>query len=456
VSSVNVGTGAVVVFRNSQAIPSGTPITLSGTINTDTSNVVGGGFITVLGALTFDGGTLTTAAGANSSDFQSYAFNNTVTVTGSTASSITSTSTSSAGNGIHLAHNTSGVSRTFNVADVTGDANADLTISARLVDSSNSQGATGMTKTGAGTLTLSGVNAYTGLTTVSAGTLSYGVADALSSGAVTVNGGILAVGNFSDTVGAVTLTSGSITGDTGVLTGTSYALDGAENTSVSAILGGTGALTKTGAGTATLSGSNTYTGDTTVSGGVLSLSGGAAIADTNTLLIIDNGKVDLASNETVDKLFIGGVQQAPGAYTSAHASNAFTGSGTLQVTSGPAGFSSWITGTFANGTVPEGQQGAGDDPDNDGISNLVEYAIAGLDPTVGNGALDTFTGLTLSFTKRQPLATDITYVIETSPDLQSPWTPQVTHTAPVNTDAIISHTLSDGPVKNFARLKVSQ
>jgi hypothetical protein len=119
-----------------------------------------------------------------------------------------------------------------------------------------------------------------------------------------------------------------------------------------------------------------------------------------------------------------------------------------------AGFSSWITGTFANGnTVPAGQQGANDDPDNDGISNLVEYAVAGLDPTVANGSIGTFTGLTLTFTKRTPLATDISYIIETSPNLQPPWTAQVTHGLG-NTDSTISYTLTSADEKLFGRLKV--
>jgi hypothetical protein len=65
-----------------------------------------------------------------------------------------------------------------------------------------------------GGTTVNAANTYTGLTTVSAGSLTYGVNDAISSGAVTVNGStaILALGTYTDTVGAVTLTAGSITG----------------------------------------------------------------------------------------------------------------------------------------------------------------------------------------------------------------------------------------------------
>jgi autotransporter-associated beta strand protein len=104
---------------------------------------------------------------------------------------------------------------------------------------------------------------------VNAGTLTYGVSNALSSGNLTANGGIINLGTYSDTVGTVTLTSGEINSSTGVLTGTSYAV---ASGSASAILAGAVNLTKTTAGTVTLSGTNTYTGITTVSGGTLSVS----------------------------------------------------------------------------------------------------------------------------------------------------------------------------------------
>jgi autotransporter-associated beta strand protein len=102
------------------------------------------------------------------------------------------------------------------------------------------------------------------------------VTNALSSGAVTVNGGTLDIKTYTDTVGVVTLTSGSITGTgTGALTGTSFVFNGTG--SVTAILAGTGAVSKTGAGTTTtLSGTNTYTGATQVDAGTLIVNGSLA------------------------------------------------------------------------------------------------------------------------------------------------------------------------------------
>ncbi len=130
-----------------------------------------------------------------------------------------------------------------------------------------------LTKLGAGTLTLSGANLHTGLTTVAGGTLAEGANNALASGGVTVNGGAtFDIGAFSDTVGVVTLTNGTITGTTGVLTGTGATAYSVSNGVISAILGGTGGLTKATSGTVTLTRANSYTGATTVNGGILSVS----------------------------------------------------------------------------------------------------------------------------------------------------------------------------------------
>ena len=102
-------------------------------------------------------------------------------------------------------------------------------------------GTSGASKTGAGTITLSGSNSYTGTTTISAGTLAYGASNVLATGAVTVDGAtaVLALGNNqSDTVGVVTVANGgSITGS-GTSTLTSTGSFEMQSGSVSAILGG--------------------------------------------------------------------------------------------------------------------------------------------------------------------------------------------------------------------------
>jgi autotransporter-associated beta strand protein len=148
-----------------------------------------------------------------------------------------------------------------------------------------------LTKTGAGSLVMSGMNQYTGGTTVTEGSLSFGANDVLyDAGAILVNGGTFNTASYSDTVGAVNLSSGSIIGGSGVLSGTNYDVTNVTGTTtISAILGGSAALTKTGAGTLTMSGTNTYTGGTTINGGALSLAANDVMTDSGTILV--NGAI---------------------------------------------------------------------------------------------------------------------------------------------------------------------
>jgi len=87
---------------------------------------------------------------------------------------------------------------------VVNAANGDITLSSAIT---NNTGA--LTKTGTGILTLNAANGYTGTTTVNAGELRWGVNNALSTGNLTVNnGGTVNMNGFTDTVGTVTLNAG--------------------------------------------------------------------------------------------------------------------------------------------------------------------------------------------------------------------------------------------------------
>jgi autotransporter-associated beta strand protein len=170
ISSATVAPAATLVLNNSAALADGNaPITLAGNLTGDTTGIASGGFHNRLGALTMNGGTLTTYNGA-SLGFQAYALRDDVAVGGSSASTVAAGGTSG-NNGIHLASSAAGVTRIFDVADATSSPAADLIVSARLLNSSNAGEATGLTKSGAGTMLLSGTNSYTGATNVTGGTL---------------------------------------------------------------------------------------------------------------------------------------------------------------------------------------------------------------------------------------------------------------------------------------------
>jgi autotransporter-associated beta strand protein len=157
-------------------------------------------------------------------------------------------------------------------------------------------GNSGLTKIGAGTLTLSGNNTYTAATTVTAGTLAlsgsnqstlYQVdagatlqgltgVDVFDTATLTINGTYDV--DASDTIGSV-----SGTGAIDIATGQTLNTGGDDtSTTFSGTVSGDGALTKSGTGTFTLSGNNSYTGGTNVAGGTLAL-GHSNAAGTGTI-----------------------------------------------------------------------------------------------------------------------------------------------------------------------------
>ncbi len=148
-------------------------------------------------------------------------------------------------------------------------------------------------KQGAATLTIGGAMTTTGALDLEGGTLKLGASELFSSSLdLTVNtGASLDLNAFSESVGPVVLAGGNIVNSTGTsaqfLAGTSYDV---RSGTVSARLGGPGALTKTTGGTVTLSGANTFTGGTTVQGGTLELAGSLSSSVT-----VEGGTLTLGS-----------------------------------------------------------------------------------------------------------------------------------------------------------------
>ncbi|WP_191907296.1 beta strand repeat-containing protein, partial [Ochrobactrum quorumnocens] len=128
-----------------------------------------------------------------------------------------------------------------------------------------------LTKTGAGTLVLSGINHYEGGTDIDAGTLSVSADNNLGN----INGDLrFAGGTLEATSNLTTDRAVRLSGAGGALAATSGNTLTLAN-SVSDLGAAPGTLTKTGGGTVTLAAANTYSGGTVISEGTLRLGSGS-------------------------------------------------------------------------------------------------------------------------------------------------------------------------------------
>ncbi|MDR1277096.1 MAG: autotransporter-associated beta strand repeat-containing protein [Candidatus Accumulibacter sp.] len=182
-------------------------------------------------------------------------------------------------------------------------------------------GSGGLTKTGAGTLTLSGANLYTGNTAINVGTLEVtGSLGAWDGGTSTY----VYAGNITNNATLVFRQSANQTLTTGVISGS-------------------GSLTKQGNGTLTLSGANTYTGMTTVEGGTLALTITGTISDKLTL----HDGANFNNGGSSAPFWNGASAQANLAQLDVHGSATYDGS--LNVAGGEMNF--YVPSTMSSGTL---------------------------------------------------------------------------------------------------------
>jgi len=161
-------------------------------------------------------------------------------------------------------------------AVITGIASGTGTLSVAPTTSStfagiiqDGSGQIALTKSGAGSLTLTGSNSYTGTTTISTGTLQIG------DGTVGDDGSLASAGIVNQSI-------------------LTFNLFG-NQTCVGAI-SGMGSLAKSGAGSLTLTGSNSFTGTTTVNSGTLQVGNGTTGALSGSSAVTVNGGGTLAVN----------------------------------------------------------------------------------------------------------------------------------------------------------------
>ena len=187
-------------------------------------------------------------------------------------------------------------------------------------------GSGGLSKSGTGTLTLTGNSSYSGNTTVAQGALQLG------------NGGA----------------GGSVAGNIQLQSGTRLIVNRNDSFVLPGIVSGTGSLTQAGTGTTILTASNSYTGGTTIQQGTLQLGNGGTTGSI-TGNIANNGNLTINRSDSYTLAGIvsgtGSLTQAGTGTTILTAENSYTGGttiqqGTLQL--GNGGTSGSIIGNIAN------------------------------------------------------------------------------------------------------------
>ena len=165
----------------------------------------------------------------------------------------------------------------------------------------------GLTKLGAGMLTLGGTDTYTGTTLVSAGTLQLGSSNpgALPGGALTVNAGVLDLNGNSPTISSLSGAAGTVTNSTGPQA--TLTLNQTTATTFGGTLrdgGGGLSLTMNGSGMLTLTGTNTYSFPTTINAGVLRAGAPSAFAPDSDV-VITGGTLDASIGpQSIDLLTV--------------------------------------------------------------------------------------------------------------------------------------------------------
>ncbi len=384
----NGATDATLTISGSTSPPAAFGLVIAdGTTNKTLLTRAGTGTLTISGANTYSGATTVSAGtlqlavgnvGSVGSITSSPIGKSTLNLNGGTLSSNDNTArtvlnATSIGGNITLGDATNTGALTFDAATTISGATRTLTTASAITFAGaigDGGSGFGITKAGAGTLTLSAANTYTGATTVSAGTLQLAGGNVGSVGAITSS----PVGTSTLNLHAGTLSSNSTTartvlnaisiggnitlGDgtnTGAITfDAATTISGATRTltTASAVTfagaigdGGSGyGITKAGAGTLSLTAANTYTGLTAISAGILQLNRtvGTTIPVTNNATI-SGGTLQISTNQTLnDVTLTSGTLIIDNGVTLTINGN-FTGGGTIEnngtiVLVGPSSF----------------------------------------------------------------------------------------------------------------------
>ncbi len=159
-----------------------------------------------------------------------------------------------------------------------------------------------LSKTGTGSLTLSGANSYSAGTTLSAGTLTLAADTAAGSGSVALNGGTLQASGTRTIANNIVLGSGSI--------------GGSDNLTLSGVVSGSSSLAKNGSGTLRLGSANSASGSVAINAGTLALGANGALGSVSSVTIASGAALTLDSgggnlvNDSAGLTFAGGTLNA--------------------------------------------------------------------------------------------------------------------------------------------------
>lgn len=268
-------------------------------------------FAPIAGFLYLANSTLTGTNNTDGTGYANWQLPSTVTVRGNAPSYMI-------GGGNSLGYDLVPAGTTFDVADVTGNANADLivgggTSTAFIRNQANSSTASSLIKTGAGTLELDGFNTYTGPTVINAGTLVVGPSPATIGYSSSIAIGSGATLDATAAAGLSLAANQTLSGS-GTLTG------GLSDSTSTVIVPGTSGT----AGTLTINGNLTLNGSGSLS---IDLANTTTVGSGVNDLIQVNGALSLndSAPTPVNFNFLNGAPTA-GTYTIANYSSLASGS----------------------------------------------------------------------------------------------------------------------------------
>ena len=363
----NVSDNGVLAFDRSDTVTFAGVITGAGGVTQ-----IGTGTTILTGANTYSGGTIITVGTLEAGSPSALSQNSEFTVNSFLdLHGFNSTIASLSGTGAVLNNGATAA------ALAVGNNNASTTFSGVFRRNERVQ----LTKSGTGTLTLTGANTYSGGTTISAGTLQVGNGGATGSisgnvtdngtlafdrsdavtfgGVISATGSLVQLGNGTLTLtgnntysGGTTISAGTLQlgngGTTGSITGNvtdngTLAFDRSNSVTFGEVISGVGTLVQSGSGTLILTGNNTYSGGTTISAGALQIGSGGT---TGSIVgdVTDNGTLAFDRSDSVT---FAGVISGAGALVQ-------SGSGTL-VLNGNNSYSGGTT--ISAGTLQIGNGG---------------------------------------------------------------------------------------------------